>query len=66
MHQNPLKEQLTKDIHDFRENRKPRSLKKHNLWVRKFLYLLIGISTLAGLGKIALALLLGWNEKTVE
>lgn len=33
MHQNPLKEQLTKDIHDFRENRKPKSLKKQNLWV---------------------------------
>ena len=49
MHQNPLKEQLTKDIHDFRENRKPKSLKKQNLWVRKFLYLLIGISTLAEL-----------------
>lgn len=63
MHQNPLKEQLTKDIHDFRENRKPRSLKKQNLWVSKFLYLLIGISTLAGLGKIVLALLLRWNEK---
>lgn len=40
MHQNPLKEQLTKEIHDFRENRKPKSLKKQNLWVRKFLYFL--------------------------
>ena len=58
MHQNPLKEQLTKEIHDFRENRKPRSLKKQNLWVRKILYLLIGISTLAGLIKMLIAILM--------
>ena len=39
MYNNPLKEQLTRDIHSFREDRKPRSPSKHNLWVGKILYL---------------------------
>ena len=58
MYNNPLQEQLTHDIHAFREDRKPRSPSKHNLWVRKILYLLIGISTLAGLIKMLIAILM--------
>lgn len=58
MYNNPLKEQLTHDIHAFSEDRKPRYPSKHNLWVRKILYLLIGISTLAGLIKMLIAILM--------
>lgn len=58
MYNNLLKEQLTHDIHAFREDRKSRSPSKHNLWVRKILYLLIGISTLAGLIKMLIAILM--------
>ena len=57
MKHSPLKEQLSKEIHDFRESRNPRAPNKKSSLVRKLLYLLIGISTLAGLVKIMIVLL---------
>ena len=45
------------DIKAFREEKVPRSPDKKNSWTRKVLYLLIGISTLAGLIRIVITLL---------
>lgn len=56
MKHDPLKEQLMNDIKAFREEKVPRSPDKKSSWVRKVLYLLIGISTLAGLIRIVITL----------
>lgn len=52
-----LKEQLMNDIKAFREEKVPRAPDKKSSLIRKVLYLLIGISTLAGLIRIVIALL---------
>ena len=57
MKHDPLKEQLMNDIKAFREEKVSRAPDKKSSWVRKALYLLIGISTLAGLIRIVITLL---------
>lgn len=52
----PLKEQLQKDIQAFRDEKKPKTFDKKNNWVQKILYILIGISVLGGLVRVAMVL----------
>ena len=52
----PLKEQLQKDIQAFRDEKKPKSFDKKNNLVQKILYVLIGISVLGGLVRVAMIL----------
>ena len=52
----PLKEQLQKDIQAFRDEKKPKTFDKKKNWVQKILYILIGISVLGGLVRVAMVL----------
>lgn len=53
----PLKQQLLKDIHDYRNEKKTRAPNENKNIGRKILYLFIGMSIIASLIRIAVALI---------
>lgn len=53
----PLKQQLYKDIRDYRDEKKPRAPNQKKYIWRKILYMLIGLSTIGSLVRIILFLL---------
>lgn len=56
--QDPLKDKLYRDIHNFRDEQKPRAPNKNKNLVRKVLYGLIGLSVIGSLIRIIMMLLI--------